>query len=163
MLPTIKVIEHDDPTERDAILQPLIAYNQKSVPDPDIRSLGLLLKDEQVVTIGGLWGLSAYNWLFVELLFIPEHLRGIGTGCHPIQQAEDVARQRNCIGVWLDTFSFQALPFYRKLGYTLFGEPQRPPQGRLTILAAKALRRRLALRQLLALQEPLHELRIEVP
>jgi GNAT superfamily N-acetyltransferase len=129
MLPTIQVIEHDDPAERDAILNRLIAYNLKSAPDPKYQLLGLLLKDEHGATIGGLWGRSAYEWLFVELLFVPEPLRGGGTGTRLMQQAEDIARQRNCSGVWLDTFDFQALPFYQKLGYTVFGELKDHPRG----------------------------------
>jgi GNAT superfamily N-acetyltransferase len=129
MLPTIRVIEEDDPAEREAILQPLIAYNLKSAPDPKYQLLGLLLKDEYDATIGGLWGRSAYEWLFVELLFVPEPLRGTGTGTRLLQQAENIARQRNCTGVWLDTFAFQALGFYQKLGYTVFGELKDHPRG----------------------------------
>lgn len=129
MLPTIQVIEHDAPAEREAILQHLIAYNLKSAPNPKFQLLGLLLKDEQGTTIGGLWGRSAYEWLFVELLFVPEHLRGNGTGTRLLKQAEEIARQRNCTGVWLDTFDFQALPFYQKLGYTVFGELKDHPRG----------------------------------
>ena len=40
-------------------------------------------------TIGGLWGRSAYEWLFVELLFIPEELRGQGLGTTLLRQAEE--------------------------------------------------------------------------
>ena len=129
MLPTIKVIEEDVPGERDAILQRLIEYNLKSAPNPDYRLLGLLLKDERGITIGGLWGWSTYEWLFVELLFVPANLRGTGTGSRLLQQAEDIARERNCTGVWLDTFAFQALGFYQKLGYSVFGELKDHPRG----------------------------------
>ncbi|WP_247749109.1 GNAT family N-acetyltransferase [Rhizobium sp. L245/93] len=38
-----------------------------------------------------------------------------------LQQAEGWARERGCVGVWLDTFSFQAPGFYEKQGYTVFG------------------------------------------
>jgi hypothetical protein len=33
--------------------------------------------------------------------------------------AEPAARDRGCRGAHLDTFSFQAAPFYRALGFTL--------------------------------------------
>ena len=58
-----------------------------------------------------------------------EHLRGTGTGSQLMRQAEDIARQRQCTGVWLDTFAFQALTFYQKLGYTIFGELKDHPRG----------------------------------
>jgi GNAT superfamily N-acetyltransferase len=57
------------------------------------------------------------------------NLRGTGAGSRLLQQAEDVARERNCTGVWLDTFAFQALGFYQKLGYTVFGELKDHPRG----------------------------------
>jgi GNAT superfamily N-acetyltransferase len=129
MHPTIRVIEEDIPEEREAILERLIEYNLKSAPNPDFRMLGLLVKDEDGATIGGLWGRSAYEWLFVELLFIPEHLRGAGLGSRLMRQAEEIARLRNCTGIWLDTFAFQALGFYQKLGYTIFGELKDHPRG----------------------------------
>ncbi len=46
-----------------------------------------------------------------------------------MQQAEDVARQRDCTGVWLDTFAFQALGFYKRIGYTVCGELTDQPRG----------------------------------
>lgn len=101
-------------------------YNRRSAPDPRFQLLGLLLKASDGGTIGGLWGRSAYEWLFIELLFIPEELRGTGLGRTLMQQAEQVARDRHCTGVWLDTFAFQALGFYQKLGYTVFGERTTP-------------------------------------
>ena len=42
---------------------------------------------------------------------------------------EQEAKERGCIGVHLDTFSFQALPFYQKLGYEVFGEIEDHPIG----------------------------------
>ena len=38
---------------------------------------------------------------------------------HVIEEAESIARQRGYIGLWLDTFEFQARPFYEKLGFTV--------------------------------------------
>jgi GNAT superfamily N-acetyltransferase len=35
--------------------------------------------------------------------------------------AEEEGRRRGCTAVWLDTFEFQARPFYEKLGYSNFG------------------------------------------
>ncbi len=45
-----------------------------------------------------------------------------------MEAAERAARERGCVGVFLDTYSFQARPFYEGLGYTLFDElPDYPP------------------------------------
>jgi len=43
--------------------------------------------------------------------------------------AEDLARSRGCTDVSLDTFEYQARPFYEKLGYELFGTLDGYPPG----------------------------------
>lgn len=125
----IEVTDQDTPDGREAILPRLLAFNRENGPPTEYRFLGLLLKDSHDLTTGGLWGSSVYDWLFVELLFVPEPLRRSGLGRSLMLQAEIIARERGCTGVWLDTFAFQALPFYQKLGYTVFGELKDHPRG----------------------------------
>src|SRR5690606_29744338 len=94
----------------------------------DYRALVVTLTDPEGKVIGGLWGRTAYSWLFVELLFVPEHLRGRGLGKTLLQQAEQEASKRGCRNAWLDTYEFQARGFYEHLGYRCFGElPDYPP------------------------------------
>jgi GNAT superfamily N-acetyltransferase len=129
MEPTVLVVEHDAPDARETIRQLLLDYNRRNAPPANYQELGILLKDDTGRTIGGLWGASRYEWLFVDMLFIPESLRGQGLGTSLLRQAEAIARTRGCTGVWLDTFDFQALGFYQKLGYTLFGQLKDHPRG----------------------------------
>jgi GNAT superfamily N-acetyltransferase len=72
--------------------------------------------------LGGLWARTFFNWTFVELLIVPEEMRGCGLGASLLAQAEAIARERGCVGIYLDTFSFQARGFYEKYGYGLFGQ-----------------------------------------
>lgn len=129
MNPTRLVVDEDVPDGRETIHNLLIDYNNRHTPPHNYKLLGILLKDEAGQTIGGLWGWSVYEWLFVELLFVPDELRGQGLGTSLMRQAEAIARERNCTGVWLDTFDFQALPFYQKLGYSIFGQLKDHPRG----------------------------------
>jgi ribosomal protein S18 acetylase RimI-like enzyme len=46
-----------------------------------------------------------------------------------MQRAEDLAREKDCVGIWLDTFSFQAPEFYKKLGFSECGEILDYPLG----------------------------------
>jgi GNAT superfamily N-acetyltransferase len=129
MNPSRLVVEQDVPDGRETILRLLLDYNLRNAPPPNNQLLGILLKDNEGRTSGGLWGASRYEWLFIDMLFVPDELRGQGLGTSLLRQAEEIARSRNCIGVWLDTFDFQALPFYQKLGYVLFGELKEHPRG----------------------------------
>ena len=90
--------------------------------------------------IGGLWGRTVYDWLFVELLFVPDALRGRGVGSEVMKRAEDEALTRGCHSAWLDTFEFQARGFYERLGYICFAELRDYPAGVTRYFMKKALK-----------------------
>jgi GNAT superfamily N-acetyltransferase len=120
------------PESRAAVIDGLVAFNRSQTPDfaGKYGSIGLMLKHPETgATDGGLTARIGFGWMFVELLFVPERLRGQGVGRQLMQQAEVVARQHQCVGIWLDTFTFQAPGFYQKLGYALFGEITNYPPG----------------------------------
>ncbi|MDB5589040.1 MAG: family acetyltransferase [Devosia sp.] len=120
------------PTEADrkAIQDALVAFNRSKTTLRDYRDVAVLIRDDAGATIGGLSGYTSYRWMFIELLFVPEHLRGQDIGTQLMAQAEAHARSLGLVGIWLDTFSFQARPFYEKLGYSVFGTiPDYPPGG----------------------------------
>ncbi len=124
---------------RDAIGGPLGAYNIEKTGREDYRPLVLVLNNSDGQAIGGLWGRTAYDWLFVRLLFVPEALRGKGIGTELISMAEHEARSRGCHHAWLDTFEFQARGFYERLGYTSFAELADYPPGFSRYFMKKAL------------------------
>jgi ribosomal protein S18 acetylase RimI-like enzyme len=76
----------------------------------------------------------------VQLLVIPDALRGSGLGSAIMREAEAVARRRGCIGVWLDTYSFQARGFYERLGYEVVGSINDHPIGGERFILAKRFR-----------------------
>jgi len=63
------------------------------------------------------------------LLAVPEQGRGQGIGSKLMNMVEEFAREKDCVGIWLDTFDFQAPGFYKKLGYTECGEIVDYPLG----------------------------------
>lgn len=89
--------------------------------------------------VGGLIGVVHYAWLLIQLMYLPEDLRGQGYGSRLLALAEDEARQRGAAHAYLDTFSFQALEFYRKHGYQVFGELQDFPKGHTRYFMTKNL------------------------
>lgn len=92
--------------------------------------LAVLVRDESAgMVLGGLTGRTSAAWLFVELFWLPEALRGAGLGARVLAEAEAEAQRRGCIGAHLDTYSFQAPGFYRKLGYEVFGVIEDHPPG----------------------------------
>ncbi|MDJ0389103.1 GNAT family N-acetyltransferase [Roseomonas sp. E05] len=127
----IELVAADSPTPEDraAIIAALTRFNESQVGPSNMQPLVLLLRDAAGATVGGLWGRTSYDWMFIELLAVPEALRGKSFGTRLMRRAEAVAVERGCAGIWLDTFSFQARPFYEGLGYALFGEIAGHPRG----------------------------------
>lgn len=121
---TLRITVPENPSEadREAVIAPLRVYNIS-------RAVALLLTNDQGEHVGGLWGRCAYDWLFVELLVVPDELRGSGYGKALMEQAEEIARATECVGMWLDTYEFQARGFYEKLGFELFGMLDDHPVG----------------------------------
>lgn len=128
---SLRIEVKDNPQDADyqAIVAPLRAYNKAQAGVELAEKVALLVTDESGVTQGGLHGRIFGEWLFVELLVVPEAGRGKGLGSQLMSMAEAVAREKGCFGVWLDTFSFQAPEFYQKLGYSVFGELKDYPPG----------------------------------
>ena len=138
---TLHVVTRENPSEADrkAVLRPLRAYNTVRAGDPRIRPVDLLLADEAGNHVGGLWGECAYDWLFVELLAVPEEYRGKHHGKTLMKRAEEIARDHDCVGVWLNTSEFQARGFYEKLGFEVFGTLDDYPVGQKTFFLRKRL------------------------
>ena len=88
---------------------------------------------------GGLYGACFYDWCVIRLLVVPGSARGQGLGTQLMARAEAIARARHCMGIWLDTFSFQARGFYEKLGFTAFGELNGHPRNASRIFLQKRL------------------------
>ncbi|MGA0615870.1 GNAT family N-acetyltransferase [Paracoccus sp. KR1-242] len=138
---TDPIIYVEDPSDEDrqAILEQLIKSNLHRGPSPDLHRFAFELKSACGTTIGGLMGRTAYDWAVIELLYIPDSMRGTGIGRRLVGKAEELARNRRCIGIWLDTFSFQAPGFYQQLGYEVFGELSDNPVGQSRYFLRKLL------------------------
>ncbi|MET3457061.1 MULTISPECIES: GNAT family N-acetyltransferase [Pseudomonas] len=128
---TLRIERTDTPTdeERQAILAPLRAYNTAKTGGTVPELVAWLVRDEQGEIVGGLYGRVFFGWLYIELLVVPEQARGQGTGSTLMQMAEELAREKNCVGIWLDTFDFQAPAFYRRHGFTEIGQIDDYPPG----------------------------------
>jgi GNAT superfamily N-acetyltransferase len=124
----IELVTEPDDALRRAIQAPLAAYNDAIGGASGHRPLALAVLDDSGAVCGGLWGHTAYGWLYTQLLAVPEAARGQGLGRSLMLAAEAQALQRNCTRAWVDTI-FGARGFYERLGYTVFGELADHPAG----------------------------------
>jgi GNAT superfamily N-acetyltransferase len=118
-----------EPGTFQAIFQALEESSRSLIGPARPRLLVIPIRDDAGSVAGGFWGATLFCWLRVEMLFVPEPLRGLGVGTALMALAERDARDRGCVGAYVDTFDFQAPAFYTKLGFTPFGTLAGFPPG----------------------------------
>lgn len=120
----------------------LMAYNRSQVGGRQKEPLTFFLRDAEGRVVGGVHGnySSTSGWLYVSMLWVSEGVRGGGHGSRLLRRIEREAIERGCANSYLDTFSFQAPGFYKKLGYVVFGELEDFPRGHSRIFLRKKLK-----------------------
>lgn len=114
-------------------------FNVEVIGDPGEEPVNIFLRDDRGKVAGGLIGLIKWRWLYVSKLWIADAHRAKGHGHQLMQLAEDHAKSRGCIGAYLDTFEYQARPFYEKRGYEVFGTLDGFPPGYCQFFLSKRL------------------------
>jgi GNAT superfamily N-acetyltransferase len=137
----IELVGEPPPAFRQTLLDGLRDFNRTAIgPYPEKEALAVAIRDPDAGTVlGGLWGRTAWGWLTIEILFVPEPLRGGGLARRLIARAEDEARRRGCHSAWLDTLNEKALPLYESVGYVPFAKLEDYPEGQNRIFLRKRL------------------------
>jgi RimJ/RimL family protein N-acetyltransferase len=117
------------PGDATFVRESLALYNVGVTGDSYYSPLAIFLKDERGAVLGGALGHVWGEWLNLDTLWVIELFRGQGYGAKLLEAAEDEARAQGCHGVFLDTFSFQAKPFYEKFGYEVVADIPDYPRG----------------------------------
>lgn len=109
------------------IWRPLLAFNQAAVGNASGVPFALEIRETLGGPVaGGLWAVSVWGSFYIALVVTPEDARGRGLGSELMRQAEAEARAQGARQMWLDTYDFQARPFYERLGFTVFGQIDGP-------------------------------------
>jgi GNAT superfamily N-acetyltransferase len=118
------------------ILEPLAVYNRSAGGLTQWERLAITVRNRSGDVVGGLWGETGYGFLFVELLALGP-AKGAGLGRKVMLLAEAEAKRRGLVGIWLDTWTFQAPGFYAKLGFVECGRITDYPPGHDRIFYVK--------------------------
>lgn len=124
--------------ELDALRIGLSGYNTAQAGTYLRERIASFIKDEQGKVLGGIVADIKWGWLHVDWLWIDEGIRKDGWGARLLATMERYASDQGITNVHLETTSFQALPFYQKQGYTVFGELPDMPPGHITYFLKKA-------------------------
>jgi GNAT superfamily N-acetyltransferase len=133
----LRVESNYGPARRE-IYKQLRAFNTKAAGKIDYRPLAITMREGKEI-IGALTGETYWGWLFIDALWVSEKQRGKDLGKALIEKAESEARKRGVRHAYVNSFSFQAPGFYRKLGYREFGKLTDFPKGHTRHWLMKAL------------------------
>ncbi|MFO1101574.1 MAG: GNAT family N-acetyltransferase [Methylocystis sp.] len=95
--------------------------------------------DPQGALVAGLNGVLHWRWLYVRHLWVEPSQRGRGWGRRLIAEAERIAIERGCVGLYVDTFDPHAAAFYESLGFARAGEIVDFPPGHARLFLRKRL------------------------
>jgi GNAT superfamily N-acetyltransferase len=123
-----------------AMIEGLGSNISKQLGDIELgRSVRIFVRDKENCVVGGIAGDIFGGWLYIPLLWVEESMRDKGYGTKPIELLEQEAKRLGCKHAHVDTYSFEARPFYERLGYELFATLEDYPEGHRKYFLKKAL------------------------
>jgi GNAT superfamily N-acetyltransferase len=114
-------------------------YTESRVPWEGYADLALVARADDGTVVAAALGETGRGWLHVSVVWVDEGSRGRRLGTRLVRAMEAEAVRRGCHGSYLDTFSYQARPFYEKLGYEVFGTLDDYPPGHQRFYMRKRL------------------------
>jgi GNAT superfamily N-acetyltransferase len=136
----IKQFENPEESAWGIIGRGVGTYNKQQAGDNNFHRICYVLQKRDQEIAGGVIAETYWEWLYIDLLWVREQLRGQGFGHLLLTAAEQEAMQLGAKHAYLDTFSFQAPEFYKQHGYEVFGELQDFPVGHTRYFFAKELK-----------------------
>lgn len=118
---TIKIVYTATPSHEELqILSDGISdYARQCKNQAPIQSFAYFVKDCNEVSVGGCNGSLYYGCLYIDQLWLDESRRGQGLGSQLVALAEQLGRENECLFATVNTMDWEALEFYKKLGYTV--------------------------------------------
>jgi GNAT superfamily N-acetyltransferase len=118
--------------EIDFVWNGIIEYNKTTGPMleyPPYERFDVLVRNDHGEIVAGVLSKMYLRSVFVEVLWVSESLRKKGIGSKLLHEVECCIKEKGCRMIHLDTFSFQAIDFYLRLGYSVFGTIEDYPDG----------------------------------
>ena len=137
----IELVVETQPAARDieALGKGLTEHALPYTGRPGFQPLAVFARDANGTLLGGAYGLVNWTWLHVSLLWVSAEMRHQGLGSRLLAAIEAAGAERGCKEAHLDTFSYQARPFYERHGYRLFATLEDYPPGHRRMFLRKSL------------------------
>ncbi len=118
---TYQIIFESNPqqTDLDALGKGIMHYAKLKKGQSPIEFFSFFIRDEQEKILGGCNGNTLYGALYIDQIYVTESLRNQDYGSKLIHAAEQFGKEKGCTFATVNTMDWEALGFYKKLGYTI--------------------------------------------
>ncbi|AQQ01355.1 GNAT family N-acetyltransferase [Pseudoalteromonas aliena] len=129
------------PEEADfeALKAGLTAFNESFTGIVFREKVSAFVKDDSNEIFGGILGEINWDWMHIQGLWVDASVRKMGWGLKLLSEMEGYALSKGIKNIRLETTTFQALDFYIKTGYSIFGELANMPNGHTSYFLQKQL------------------------
>ncbi len=138
----IEVTDNPNPKDLNTISLGIQSFNKNYIGDVATEEdfkFAVFARNDVGKIVGGIRAIAFWNWLYIELLWLKDNYRGTGIGKQLLSNTEEFAVKNNFYRSRLETTNFQALEFYLKQGYEIFGKLDDLPVGHTTYYLKKEL------------------------
>lgn len=116
---TITYEANPNPNDVQFLNEGIIAEHKRKKEMKPLDFFAFFVRDDNGLIIGGCAGDNMYGGLFIGQLWVREDLRGKGYGTKLMKLAEEFASNNQCRFITVNTFDWEALAFYKKLGFNI--------------------------------------------
>lgn len=139
----VEVSSSPSPADLATLSEGIQDFNRRTVPGlPEVAQdlkFAVFARDTAGKVVGGIRATAFWGYLNIELLWLDASARGHGLGTRLVRSAEQFALRHGFRRARVETTSFQARPFYEKLGYRVYGELKDFPESHVSYFLAKDL------------------------
>lgn len=116
---TIKTDSDPSPEEVLILANGIAAYATQMKGMNTIKLFASFIRDDENHILGGCSFYNFYGCLYVDQLWVADEIRGNGYGRQLMIIAEKFGKEQGCTFAAVNTMDWEALQFYKKLGYDI--------------------------------------------
>ena len=121
-MPRLELADPPDTRDSKLLYDSVRSFNQAKTGNERPRTVAYFYKDDDGKIVGGVQGMLWGRSMHIDVLWVDENQRGLRLGSNLMLAIEQYAIDHHHPLIYVETTSFQALPFYQSLGYEKFGE-----------------------------------------
>jgi len=130
-----------NPVDKKVMVDGMLAYHANNGHPRETQIYSVLLRNQNNEVKGAVVVSFLYQGMHIDSLWVDESLRNQEWGSKLMKMVEEEAIKRECSIAYTDTFTWQAPEFYKKHGYSIYGELEDFPVGNSLYYFVKKLKK----------------------